>query len=61
MFNLISFVDPRSEVSPNCSLINLQHEREERLCKSCIPTPLGGLISNEGVLSLYLQKLKQHW
>jgi len=56
MFNLISFLDPWSEVSPNRSLKHLQHECEERPRKGCIPTPLGRFISNEGVLSLYLQK-----
>lgn len=59
MFNLISFVNPWSEVSPNRSLKHLQHECEERPCKGCIPTSLGRFVSNEGVLSLYLQKLNK--
>lgn len=59
MFNLIPFVDPWSEVSPNRSFKHFQHEREERPCQCRIPTPLGRFVSNEGMLSLYFQKLNK--
>lgn len=59
MFNLIAFVDPWSEVSPNSSLKHLQHECEEGPRKGCVPTPLGRFVANKGMLCLYLQKLSK--
>jgi len=59
MLDSLATFDLRAKISPYRSLKNLHHEAEERTCQGRVPSSLGTLVTDEGVLGLHFQKLKE--
>lgn len=61
MLNSLTTFDLGSKVSSYSSLKYLHHEAEQGSCQGSVPSAFGTLVADEGVLGLYLQKLKWHY
>jgi hypothetical protein len=58
MLDSLATLDLGAKISPYRSLKDLHHEAEERTCQGRVPSSLGTLVTDEGVLGLHFQKLK---
>ena len=58
MFYLASVIDPLAQVSAHGALEHLHHEGEHRAREGRVPSSLGRLVADEGVLGLDFEELR---